>query len=65
MTMEDQVIRREIYQELGTAHTVVDEVPVSTPIVLTVTDTFYASGRKDCAVKVPVIKSKSTNQYPN
>ncbi len=65
MTAEDQVTRRETYQELGAVHTMVAGVPVSTPIMLTVTDTFYASGRKDCAIKVPVIKSKSTNQHPN
>lgn len=65
MAGEDQVIRHETYQELGAMHVVVDGVPVSTPVTLTVTDTFYASGRKDCTVKVPRIKSKSTNRYPN
>lgn len=62
MTGEDRVTRREIYQELGAVHTVVAGMPVSTPIVLTVTDTFYASGRKDCTVKVPTIRAASTSK---
>ena len=62
---EDRVVQRKTYQELGAAHVVVAGMPVSTPVVLTVTDTFYASGRKDCTIKVPTIKTKSTNRSLN
>ena len=65
MTEEDQVTRRETYQELGAVHAVIAGMPVSAPVALTVTDTFYASGRKDCTIKVPAIKSQSSNRHPN
>jgi len=49
--------RVETYKEQASMTVMVDGKPQVVPVELEVTDTYYADGRKDVAIKVPALKS--------
>jgi hypothetical protein len=45
--------RTERRQQQGCVTKTINGKPVRVPVVLTIEDTYYEDGRKDCTIKVP------------
>lgn len=62
MTEQDQIVRVDEKKQMGRFNRVVDGKVATTPIPLTIVETHYASGRKDCQVQVPRLTAKATKK---
>lgn len=53
----DEITKVETRVQMGSFEVIVGGVPVRHPVPLTITDTYWASGRKDVKVQVPRLEA--------
>ena len=63
VTNQDRIIRTTQRQQQGSVSVLVGGQTRTVPVTLTIIETYWESGRKDCTVKVPKLETKSKENY--